>query len=111
MLSRRTVLGGLGAAATLPALPCFAAAQATASVAPIIPGIADRTNAFLAVLAPERAAAARFPLDSGAWRGWNYFGTNLVKPGIRFEQMEAVEQDAGTELLVAMLSPAGFERV
>ncbi|MGD9738006.1 MAG: DUF3500 domain-containing protein [Bauldia sp.] len=111
MLSRRTVLGGLGAAATLPALPRVATAQAAAAIAPAIPGIADRVNSFLSVLAPEKAAAARFPLDSGVWRGWNYFGNNLVKPGIRFEEMEPAEQDSGTELLVAMLSPAGFDRV
>lgn len=111
MLSRRTVLGSIGAAVALPALPRTALGQAAAAASPAIPGIAGRTTAFLSALAPEKAARARFSLDSGAWRGWNYFGTNLVKPGIRFEEMEASERDAGTELLAAMLSPGGFEKV
>lgn len=111
MLSRRSVLGGIGAAAALPAMPRMALAQAAASVAPVIPGIVDRTTAFLGALAPEKAGRARFALDSGAWRGWNYFGTNLVKPGIRFEEMATAEQDAGTALLETMLSPGGFEKV
>lgn len=109
MLSRRSVLGGIGAAAALPAMPRVALARAAA--APVIPGIVDRTTAFLRALAPENAGRARFALDSGAWRGWNYFGTTLVKPGIRFEEMDTAEQDAGTALLETMLSPGGFEKV
>lgn len=108
MPTRRSVIGGLSALAATPILPAAVRAQA---VAPAIPGIRDRTLSFLAALSPERAAAARFGLDSDTWRGWNYFGNQLVKPGIRFEEMTAPEQDAGTELLVAMLSPAGFDKV
>lgn len=62
MLSRRTVLGGIGASVALPALPRAALAQAAAA-APAIPGIIDRTTAFLGALAPEKAVRARFALD------------------------------------------------
>jgi hypothetical protein len=108
MLSRRTVLAGAAAAAALPALPSIAVAQP----APLaIPGIRERTQILLAALPPELAAAARFDLGGETWRSWNYFGTNLVKPGARFEQMGPAEREAGTDLLYAMLSPSGFEKV
>ncbi len=109
MPSRRTVLAGVAAAAALPALPSILRAQT--AIAPAVPAIRERTRAFLAALAPEKATRARFGLGSDTWLAWNYFGTVLIKPGIRFEEMEPSERDSGTDLLVAMLSPAGFEKV
>ncbi len=110
MLSRRTVLAGAAAVAALPALPSIAGAQ-PALASPSIPAIRERTESLLAALSPELTAGARFDLGGEAWRSWNYFGTNLVKPGARFEQMSPAGREAGTELLYAMLSPLGFEKV
>lgn len=108
MPSRRTVLAGMAAFATTPALSLLPGAPARAAMS----GAVDRTNAFLAALAPEKAAKARFALGSTTWLNWNYFGGgDLTKPGVRFEEMDPAEQDAGTELLATVLSPAGFDKV
>ena len=105
-ITRRTVLTGLAAAAAVPAMPRAVAAQAMAS----LPAIRERTLAFLSALAPDKAARARFEMGSPTWREWNFMGINLIKPGIRFEEMDAREQEAGVALLEALLSPEGFAK-
>ncbi len=110
-VSRRTVLAGLAASAAAPVLaPIGARAQASAAAGVPLPAIRERTAALLAGLAPDKAARARFGFDSPTWRNWNYMGNTLVKPGIRFEEMDAAEQGAGIDLLTAMLSPEGFAK-
>ncbi len=109
--SRRTVLAGLAAAATVSALPRRPALAQPAPAGPLYPAIRERTLGLLAALAPAKAARARFALGSEVWTGWNYMGNTLVKPGIRFEEMESSEAGAGEDLLAALLSPAGAEKV
>ncbi|MCC6983249.1 MAG: DUF3500 domain-containing protein [Bauldia sp.] len=106
-ITRRSVLAGAAAGVTLSALAPYSAARAQAT-GPVLPAIRERTTSFLDRLAPEKAARARFEFGDATWRGWDYFGNNLFKPGIRFEEMDEAESEAGTELLTALLSPAGF---
>jgi hypothetical protein len=107
-ITRRSVLAGAAAGVTLGALAPYS--TAIAQNAPLLPAIRERTSSFLARLAPDKAARARFEFGSSTWRGWDYFGNNLFKPGIRFEEMDAAETEAGSELLTALLSPAGFAK-
>jgi hypothetical protein len=104
---RHVILGGsaLAAAATLPGL-----AIAQAGLAPAADLLAA-TKRFLHSLEPEKRKAATFAWDGPEWRGWNYFGNaSFIKPGLRLEQMTAVQKAAAWDLLATLFSPAGIEK-
>jgi hypothetical protein len=70
-----------------------------------------RTNQFLSSLEPEQRKAASFAWNGPEWRGWNYFGSSdFIKPGLRLEQMTALQKAAAWELLATILSPSGLEK-
>jgi hypothetical protein len=69
------------------------------------------TRKFLASLEPDKQKAARFAWNGPEWRGWNYFGSaGYIKPGLRLEQMNAVQKAAAWDVLSTLFSPAGIEK-
>ena len=69
------------------------------------------TRRFLGSLEPEQRKAASFAWDGPEWRSWNYFGVaGYIKPGLRLEQMNAIQKAAAWNLLEALFSPAGLEK-
>ena len=59
-------------------------------------------------LEPEKQRLAPFAWDGPEWRGWNYFGNaNFIKPGLRLEQMSAVQKAAAWDLLATLLLAGG----
>jgi Protein of unknown function (DUF3500) len=113
-VTRRDVLVGASAlAATMSATVSGGPALASAGLTPL--AVADsltaHASAFLATLDEPKRQAATFSWDGPEWRDWNYFGTTgFVKPGLRFEQMTAVQADAAWTMLSDVLSPAGIEK-
>jgi hypothetical protein len=102
---RRVILAGSALAASV-ALPRPVAAH----LAPAGELLAA-TRRFLDSLDPERRKAATFAWDGPEWRGWNYFGgAGFIKPGLRLEQMGAVQKAAAWDLLASLFSPAGLEK-
>jgi hypothetical protein len=104
---RRVILAGSALAATA-ALPRATAAQA--GLAPAAE-LLTATRRFLDSLDAEKRKAASFAWDGPEWRGWNYFGNaGFIKPGLRLEQMGAVQKAAAWDLLGTLFSPAGIEK-
>jgi len=104
---RRVILAGSALAAAA-ALPKAAAAQA--GLAPAA-DLLTATRRFLDSLEAEKRKAATFAWDGPEWRGWNYFGNaGYIKPGLRLEQMSAVQKAAAWDLLATLFSPAGIEK-
>jgi hypothetical protein len=104
---RRVVLGGSALAATA---ALSRAATAQSGLAPAA-DLLTATRRFLDSLEPEKRKAATFAWDGPDWRGWNYFGNaNYIKPGLRLEQMGAVQKAAAWDLLATLFSPAGIEK-
>jgi len=69
------------------------------------------TRKFLASLEPEKQKSATFAWNGSEWRSWNYFGVGgFIKPGLRLEQMSAVQKAAAWDLLATLFSPAGIEK-
>jgi hypothetical protein len=65
----------------------------------------------LSSLDPDQRKAASFAWNGPEWRGWNYFGvTGYIKPGLRLEQMSAVQKEAAWDVLAAVWSPAGLAK-
>jgi Protein of unknown function (DUF3500) len=105
---RQVVLAGT-AALGMAALPA-ALAAADAGLAPAADLLAG-TRKLLSTLEPDKRKAASFAWDGAEWKGWNYFGgSGLIKPGLRLEQMNAVQKAAAWDLLATVLSPAGIEK-
>jgi Protein of unknown function (DUF3500) len=70
-----------------------------------------RVNQFFASLEPEQRKIAVFAWDGSEWRGWNYFGSSdFIKPGLRLEQMTALQKAAAWDLLSTFLSANGLEK-
>jgi hypothetical protein len=109
-LNRRGVLAGgaaFASAALLPAARAFGQDAALGSASELL----ARVKKFLATLEPEKRKAASFPWGGPEWRGWNYFGASgYIKPGLRLEQMSAVQKEAAWDLLGAVWSPAGLTK-
>jgi hypothetical protein len=104
---RRVVLAGSALAAAA-ALPREAAAGRGLAPADELLVAARR---FLDSLDGERRKAATFAWDGPEWRGWSYFGNaGFIKPGLRLEQMSAVQKAAAWDLLTVLFSPAGIEK-
>jgi hypothetical protein len=106
---RRVILAGatLVGAASLPHSPAVTAEPGLAPAADLLE-CADR---FLSGLAPDQRRAASFAWDGAEWRSWNYFGSSdFIKPGLRLEQMSAVQKEVAWNLLACVLSPAGLEK-
>ena len=69
------------------------------------------TRRLLGSLEPEQRKAASFAWDGPEWRSWNYFGVGgYIKPGLRLEQMNAIQKAAAWDLLEVLFSPAGLEK-
>jgi hypothetical protein len=69
------------------------------------------TRKFVDGLEPDKRKAASFAWDGSEWRNWNYFGVaGYIKPGLRLEQMSAVQKEAAWALLATLFSPAGIEK-
>jgi hypothetical protein len=106
-IDRRGLLAGGAALAAMSALPSQAQAQVQS-----LGSAADftkRVQAFVATLDSERAKAASFPWGGQEWKSWNYFGASgYTKPGLRLEQLDAKQKEAGWNLLAALWSPEGL---
>ncbi len=107
-VDRRSIIlaGSVLAAAT--ALPQRAMAQAgLGSAADLLAA----TRRFLGSLESEKKKLATFAWDGPEWRGWNYFGNStFIKPGLRLEQMGAVQKAAAWDLLATLFSPEGLQK-
>ena len=71
--------------------------------------IAAAAELFLQSLGAEQQAAARFPVDSDAWRRWSNFHVYLMRHGMLLEEMTPGQRDRALALLAESLSPLGFE--
>jgi hypothetical protein len=70
--------------------------------------IVDAANVFLASLG-EKAATARFPLESDVLRSWSNVHMFLMRHGALMEEMTDPQRDAALGLLRSTLSTEGFE--
>jgi hypothetical protein len=103
---RRVILAGSALIATYPAA-AVAADSGLGSAAELL----GATRRLLGGLEPEQRKAASFAWDGPEWRGWNYFGVGgYIKPGLRLEQMNAVQKAAAWGLLETLFSPEGLEK-
>ena len=92
------------------ALPDATPGAAEGGLAPAADLLA-RANQFLSSLEPDQRKAASFAWDGPQWRDWNYFGSSdYIKPGLRLEQMSALQKGAAWDLLATVLSPSGLEK-
>ena len=104
---RRNVI--LGGAAVMGATVLPAAAAQT-GLAPA-DDLFSATKRFTATLEPDKLKVASFAWNGSEWRNWNYFGVGgYIKPGLRLEQMTAVQKAAAWELLAAVWSPNGLRK-
>ena len=106
---RSLVLAGaaLVAATAVPNLGTRAAEVGLATAADLL----ARVNQFLSSLEPEQQKVAAFAWDGPEWRGWNYFGSSdFIKPGLRLEQMTALQKIAAWDLLATVLSVNGLTK-
>jgi Protein of unknown function (DUF3500) len=100
-ITRRRLIAGAALAA---ALPHPALAQMAGDTV-------ARARDFLAMLDPEKRAAAMFAFGDETWTGWNFMGAGgFIKPGLRLEQMTVPEREAAWAMLGTMLSPAGLDK-
>jgi len=105
---RRVVLGSAAVvvATAVPAAP-LAAEVGLAPAADLL----ARANQFLSGLEPDQRKAALFAWNGPEWGAWNYFGSSdFIKPGLRLEQMRALQKGAAWELLATVLSASGLEK-
>ena len=102
---RRVILAGTALIAA--AHPAVAADPGLGSAAELLAA----TRRLLGSLEPDQRKAASFAWDGPEWRNWNYFGVaGYIKPGLRLEQMNAVQKAAAWDLLAVLFSPAGLEK-
>jgi hypothetical protein len=103
-ISRRRFLQSATAAGIILAAAPPVLAQPTSPVV-------AAARAFLAGLEPDQSGRTIFAFGAATWQGWNYFGSGgLIKPGLRFEEMTGLQQDAGWSLLATVLSPSGLDK-
>lgn len=106
---RGVVLGGaalLGAAV----LPGAAAGAPASPLGPAVDLLAGARK-LLSGLDPDQRKAASFGWNGPEWKQWNYFGSgDNIKPGLRLEQMSAVQKAAAWDLLATLFSPVGIEK-
>jgi hypothetical protein len=110
---RRSVILAGSALAAAAALPRNAMAQSGADQAGLgsAADLLAATRRFLGSLEPEKKRLATFAWDGPEWRGWNYFGNStFIKPGLRLEQMGAVQKAAAWDLLATLFSPEGLQK-
>ncbi|MFZ1102155.1 MAG: DUF3500 domain-containing protein, partial [Hyphomicrobiaceae bacterium] len=106
---RSVVITGIAlvAATAVPNTGSRAAEAGLATAADLL----ARVNQFLSSLDPEQRKIAAFAWDGPEWRGWNYFGTSdFIKPGLRLEQMSALQKAAAWDLLTTVLSADGLAK-
>ena len=72
-------------------------------------GITRAANAWLESLDAEQRDAARFSMDSDAWRRWSNIHVFLMRHGAMMESMTQEQHDLAFALLRESFSPAGFE--
>jgi Protein of unknown function (DUF3500) len=82
------------------------------------PGLGDakafreRTAAFTSLLSSQESEAARFPFGGEVQAAWNFMGAGgFIKPGLRLEQMSETQKTGAWDMLSAVLSPRGIEKV
>jgi hypothetical protein len=108
-VDRRELLAGSAALAAAAALPASAAAQGDGLGS--ARDFTARVQAFLAALDPDRKKLASFPWGGSEWKSWNYFGASgYTKPGLRLEQLDAKQKEAGWDLLATLWSPEGLTK-
>ena len=106
---RSVVLAGIALVAAV-AVPNTGSRAAEAGLATAADLLA-RVNQLLSSLDPEQRKIAAFAWDGPEWRGWNYFGTSdFIKPGLRLEQMSALQKAAAWDLLTTVLSADGLAK-
>jgi len=71
--------------------------------------IVEAAEAFLAALGPEQRAAARFPLETDAWRRWSNIHPFIMRHGVCLDAMSPAQRERALALLRASLSAQGFE--
>jgi len=71
--------------------------------------IQDAATAFLAALPPEQATAARFALDSDAWRRWSNIHPFIMRHGVPLETLTPAQRERALAIVEATLSRAGFK--
>lgn len=110
--NRRQMIGQTVAALGAMALTPAASLQSVASTPGLAPAaeFTGRVNSFLKLLSPQQRKTATFSWNGRVWRNWNYFGGNLIKPGLRLEQMDARQQTAAWDMLAAVFSKDGIAK-
>ena len=75
--------------------------------------IVNQANRFLASLSPEQRKQVLYAYDDAAQRArWSNFPTgHVARGGISLKQMTSAQQTAAFDLLKAVLSPMGLEKV
>jgi hypothetical protein len=66
-------------------------------------------EACLAALTPAQQEAARFPLESDAWRRWSNIHPFLMRHGASLDEMAPEQRERALEPLRQALSERGFE--
>ena len=105
---RDLIVGGaaLIGSAALPSI-LHAAGPGLAPAADLL----SATRKFVSTLEPDQRKAASFAWNGSEWREWNYFGVaGYIKPGLRFEQMNAGQKAAAWDLLATVWSPSGLQK-
>jgi len=107
---RRSVVLGGAALVAATAVPHAAPAAAEVGLGPAAALLA-RTSQFVLGLDADQGKTATFAWDGPEWRGWNYFGSSdFIKPGLRLEQMSALQKAAAWDLLATVLSAGGLDK-
>lgn len=107
MINRRHIL--LATPALL--MPSIARAATTTDLGDAS-AFRNKAEAFLSKLSPEQTAEAKFPYGGEVQAYWNFMGVGgFIKPGIRLENMDGALKDQAWDLLSAVLSPRGIEKV
>ena len=68
----------------------------------------DAAEAFLESLPGEQRDAARFPIDSDAWRRWSNIHPFLMRHGAGLDGLGEAQRERAMDLLAATLSGHGF---
>jgi Protein of unknown function (DUF3500) len=105
---RRDVVLAGAALIGVAALPRAAVADAGLGSAAVLLAASRK---LLASIEGEQRKAASFAWNGSEWNGWNYFGVGgNIKPGLRLEQMSAVQKLLAWDLLATLFSAGGLEK-
>jgi len=69
----------------------------------------DAAEAFLHALGPEQGTAARFPIETDAWRRWSNIHPYVMRHGVCLDTLAPALRERALALLAASLSAQGFE--